>query len=236
VHAAAIEGVAPTWSDAAEVLGRELLGGCILGVLGWLLIHHLLPRSADYATGLLVSLPAVTGLYVTSLHLHVSGPSTTVVAGLLAGNLTLYKLNAGVLVPLRNFWKGLDEVLNALLFVFVGLHIVLIDPLAGVVTGVPGSVAILAVLAGRAVAVRLAVSGLDALGAIRASRWGGPSCSPGWPPRRAVAGACGVAAGQRLEPLLLNMTFATVVFSIVVQGLTIQRLFGKADLVHLLGR
>src|SRR3954451_21120526 len=172
VHAAAIEDVAPTWSDAAEVLGREVLGGCILGVLGWLLIHHLLPRSADYATGPLVSLPAVAGLYVTALHLHVSGPSTTVVAGLLAGNLALYKLNAGVLVPLRTFWKGLDAVLNALLFVFVGLHVVLINPLAGVVTGVPGSIAIMAVLTGRAVAVGLTVSGLDAMGAIRADRWG----------------------------------------------------------------
>ena len=91
--ATAVEGVVLDLERCRrEAFVRELLGGCALGVLGWLVIHHLLPRATDYATGLLVSLAAVAGLYGTALHLHVSGPIATVVAGLLAGNLTLRKV------------------------------------------------------------------------------------------------------------------------------------------------
>lgn len=233
--ASAVEGIAPTWSGAGAILARELLGGAALGGLGWLLLDHLLPRATNYATGLLISLAAVAGLYAAALQLDVSGPIATVVAGLLAGNLTAHHLRTAVLEPLRVFWTGLDQVLNALLFVFVGLHVVLLDPLVGMIAGVPGLVAIVAVLAGRAVAVGLLVAALDAAGVIRAHvtgltrllTWGG------------LRGGLSLALAVSLpesswKPLLLNMTFATVVFSILVQGLTIRRLFTKDELAGLL--
>ena len=177
----AIGSSSPTWSGAGSIFVREVLGGCALGVIGWLIIHYLMLRANTYHTGLLVSLGAVACMYAAAQALHVSGPIATVVAGLLSGNLTGPRLSEGTTAPLRTFWWGLDEMLNALLFVFVGFHVVLINPLAGVIPGVPAVVAITAVLFARALTVAAIVGGLNAAGVIRADclgltkllTWGG---------------------------------------------------------------
>jgi Na+:H+ antiporter len=225
----------PTWSGAGSIFVREVLGGSTLGVIGWLIIHHLMLRANTYHTGLLVSLGAVACMYAAAQALHVSGPIATVVAGLLSGNITAPRLSEGTTAPLRTFWWGLDEMLNALLFVFVGFHVVLIDPLADVIPGVPGTVAIAAVLVARALTVAAIVGGLNSVGVIRANclglikllTWGG------------LRGGLSLALAVSLpdsswKPLILNMTFAVVVFSIVVQGLTIGRMFSKDQLAGLL--
>ena len=232
---AAISGSAASLSDAGSILVREVLGGLALGVVVWLVIHYLMLRSNAYCTGLLVSLGAVACMYAAAQHVHVSGPIATVVAGLLSGNITAPRLNEATVAPLRSFWSGLDEVLNALLFVFVGFHVVLINPLQDVVPGVPALVSIAAVLVARALTVLTIVRGLDAAGLIRADclgltkllTWGG------------LRGGLSLALAVSLpespwKPLILNMTFAAVVFSIVVQGLTIERIFSKDQLAGLL--
>lgn len=111
-------------------------------------------------------------MYTAAQHLDVSGPIATVVAGLLAGNITGLRLSEATLAPLRTFWSGLDELLNALLSVFVGFHVVLINPLQGIVPGVPRLVAIIAVLFARALTVLSIVSGLNTAGIIRADCFG----------------------------------------------------------------
>ena len=192
-------------------------------------------RSNTYCTSLLVSLGTVASMYAASQHLDISGPIATVVAGLLSGNITASRLSDSLLAPLRTFWSGLDEVLNALLFVFVGFHVVLINPLQGVVPGVPGLVAIAAVLLVRALTVLTIVGGLNRAGLIRADcfgltkllTWGG------------LRGGLSLALAVSLpdsgwKPLILNMTFAVVVFSIIVQGLTIRRMFTQQQLAGLL--
>ncbi|MFZ1415593.1 MAG: sodium:proton antiporter [Defluviicoccus sp.] len=231
----AVGTAAPSWGGAAAVLVREVGGGAILGVIGWAVIHVLMVRTATYHTCLLVTLGAVASLYAAAQQLHVSGPIATVIAGLLSGNITGPRLSEEAKAPLRTFWTGLDDILNALLFVLVGLHVVLINPLVDVTPGVPALVAIVAVLVGRAVAVAIIVSGLhqirviraDCLGLTKLLTWGG------------LRGGLSLALVVSLpetswKPLLLNMTFAVVVFSIVVQGLTIQRLFSKEQLAGLL--
>jgi CPA1 family monovalent cation:H+ antiporter len=233
--AMAIDGGSPSWSAAASIFGREVLGGAVLGVFGWLVIHVLMLRAGTYHTSLLVSLGAVACLYAAAQHLHLSGPIATVVAGLLSGNVTGPRLSEGTRAPLRTFWTGLDDMLNALLFVFVGFHVVLINPLAGVTPGVPAAAAIIAVLVARALSVWVIVSSLnatnvihaDCLGLTKLLTWGG------------LRGGLSLALAVSLpdnswKPLILNMTFAVVVFSIVVQGLTIQRMFTKDRLEGLL--
>ena len=232
---AAISGGEAGLVDAGSIFVREVLGGATMGVVAWLIIHYMILRSTTYCTGLLVSLGGVAFMYAAAQHLDVSGPIATVVAGLLTGNITGPRLNEAILAPLRTFWSGLDEVLNALLFVFVGFHVVLINPLQGTVLGVPALVAIAAVLLARALTVSSIVGGLNAAGVIRADclgltkllTWGG------------LRGSLSLALAISLpdsswKPLILNMTFATVVFSIIVQGLTIQRMFTKERLVGLL--
>ena len=232
---AAISGSDASLAEAGSIFMREVLGGAAMGVAGWLVIHHLMLRSTTYCTGLLVSLGAVACLYAAAQHLDVSGPIATVVAGLLSGNLTATRLSEATLAPLRTFWSGLDEVLIALLFVFVGFHVVLINPLPGIVMGVPALVAIAAVLLARAVTVFGIVGGLNAVGAIRADclgltqllTWGG------------LRGGLSLALAVSLpdspwKPLMLNMTFAVVVFSVIVQGLTLQRMFTQERLAGML--
>jgi len=220
---------------AATIFAREVVGGAAIGVVGWLVLHLSMPRATTYSTGLLISLGAVSCLYAGAQYIHVSGPIATVVAGLLTGNVTGPRISRPVLEPLRIFWEGLDDVLNSLLFVFVGLHVVLINPLEDVPFGVPDLIAIAAVLVGRAVAVYTVVRGLDATGRVSADSvgltklltWGG------------LRGGLSLALAVSLpdtpwKPLLLNMTFAVVVFSIVVQGLTIRSLFTREQLEGLL--
>lgn len=231
----AISGGSPSWGGAGSIFIREVVGGAVLGVSGWLLIHFLMLRASTYHTSLLISIGAVASMYATAQHLHISGPIATVLAGLLTGNITGPRLSEGTTVPLRVFWTGLDDMLNALLFVFVGFHVVLINPLVGVTPGVPALVAITAVLLARALTVSAIVGGLNGAGVIRADclgltkllTWGG------------LRGGLSLALAVSLpdsswKPLILNMTFAVVVFSIVVQGLTIQRMFTKDQLTGLL--
>ena len=231
----AISGGDASLGEAGSIFGREVLGGAAMGIAGWLLIHALMLRSTTYRTGLLVSLGTVACLYAAAQHVEISAPIATVVAGLLTGNLTAPRIAEATLAPLRTFWAGLDEVLNALLFVFVGFHVVLVNPLPGVVLGVPALVAITAVLLARALTVFGIVGGLNAAGVIRADclgltqllTWGG------------LRGGLSLALAVSLpdspwKPLLLNMTFAVVVFSVVVQGLTLQRMFSQERLAGLL--
>lgn len=234
--AGAVEGTSPSWAGAGAMLVHELVGGAALGVLGWFVMDRLLPEATNYATGLLLALGVVACLYALALHLGVSGPIATVVAGIMTGHFTLHEVASEVRHPLSTFWIGLDQVLNALLFVFVGLHVVLIAPLSAAVAGVPALLAVLAVLAGRALAVGSVVRALVSAGIVHA-RVAGLSRLLTWGGLRGGLSLALVASlpPSPWQPLLLNMTFAAVLFSVVVQGLTIGRLFTAEELKGLLG-
>jgi NhaP-type Na+/H+ or K+/H+ antiporter len=233
--ASAISGGDASLADASSIFVREVLGGGAMGLAGWLVIHCLMLRTSTYCTSLLVSLVAVACMYAAAQHLDISGPIATVVAGLLTGNITVSRLDQTTFAPLQVFCTGLDEVLNALLFVFVGFHVVLINPLQGVVPGVRGLVAVTAVLFARARTVFTIVCGLhkasviraDCLGLTKLLTWGGL--------RGGLSLALAVSLpDNHLKPLILNITFAVVVFSIIVQGLTFQRMFTQERLASLL--
>jgi CPA1 family monovalent cation:H+ antiporter len=221
--------------EAGAIFAREVVGGTALGAVGWLILHWLMPRAGTYHTTLLVSLGAVACLYAVAQQLHVSGPIATVVAGLLTGNVTAPRVDEAVAAPVRTFWTGLDDLLNALLFVFVGLHVVLINPLVGVAPGVPAFSAITAVLVARALSVWLIVGGLNAVGVIRADSLGLTKLLTWGGLRGGLSLALAVSLPDSFwKPLILNMTFAAVVFSIVVQGLTIERMFAGRQLSEML--
>jgi CPA1 family monovalent cation:H+ antiporter len=233
--ASAIEGGEVSVAAAGAIFVREAFGGAVLGLIGWMLIHFLMLRSTSYSTGLLITLGAVTSLYAAAQHLDISGPIAMVIAGLLSGNITAPRMAEDMRAPLRTFWTGLDNVLNALLFVFVGFHVVLINPLQDVIPGIPGLVSIAAVLIARALSVSPIVGGLNLLKIIHADFFGLTQLLTWSGLRGGLSLALAVSLPESSwKPLIMNMTFAVVVFSIVVQGLTIRRIFSSERLAGLL--
>ncbi len=200
------------------LLGQEALGGAVLGLaLGYL--AFLMLKSVDnYQVEILITLALVTGGYALAGKLHLSGPIAVVVAGLLVGNHgRLLAMSERTREHLDTFWELVDEILNAVLFVLIGLELLVltIDWKAVAIS----LLAIPIVLAARWITVALPVLILGVRrpfspGAVRILTWGG------------LRGGISVALALSLppgpeRPVILAVTYAVVVFSIIVQGLTI---------------
>lgn len=214
---------------------REVLGGVGLGLLAGFATHYLLLRTKDFGNQLLATLATVSLGYSVALQIDVSGPIAVVVAGLLVGNVTAPRLTPEVHEPLRVFWSGIDDVLNSLLFVMIGLLVVTVHDLdqASLIKLLP--ITILVCLIARAISVYVPIAVLnrtpeldaDAVGLTKLLTWGG------------LRGGLALALALSLpdsaqKPLIINMTFAAVAFSVLVQGSTISKLFQPSYLKTLL--
>jgi CPA1 family monovalent cation:H+ antiporter len=214
---------------------REVLGGVGLGLAVGLALHLMLMRTKDYTNQLLATLGGVALGYSIALQIDVSGPIAMVVAGLVAGNVTMPRLAKEVRAPLQTFWSGIDEVLNSLLFVMIGLMVVVVHslPFAPLMKTLP--IAILVCLIVRAVSVYVPITALmmtrtldgDRNGVTKLLTWGG------------LRGGLALALALSLpeshdKPLIVNMTFAVVAFSVLVQGSTIAKFFKPSYLQGLL--
>ena len=203
---------------------REVVGGILFGLaIGWVVYRML--RSVDqYQVEIMLSLALVAGGYALAEFLHLSGPIAIVVAGLLIGNHgRAFAMSPKTNEHLDLFWQLVDEILNAILFVAIGLQV-----LALTFTGknlAAGVLAIAVVLAARLVSVGLPVWCLRRSDQFEPAlvpllTWGG------------LRGAISVALALSLpgpgEPgaiggrnVIVAMTYVVVVFSILVQGLTV---------------
>jgi len=219
----ATPGETPSAGSAALLLLREagggLLAGAALGYVGYRLI-----RTVDhFQTEVILTLALVMGGYALCHALGVSGPLAMVVAGLAIGNVSRSAAVSDVTRDyLEKFWEALDEVLNAVLFVLMGLELVVI----GVSPFYLGLGAVAAVLA---LGVRYVALALPTrlLGLSRQLpprtllilSWGGL--------RGGISLALALGLPDALHPdVFVPMTFAVVLFSAVVQGLTLKRLLG----------
>jgi CPA1 family monovalent cation:H+ antiporter len=212
------------------LLLQEAGGGIVLGLaLGWVTFHML--KSVDhYQVEVLLTLALVTGGYALAMKLHTSGPLTIVVAGLLIGNQgRTHAMSPQTRNRLDTFWELVDEILNAVLFVLIGLEILILTVTAQYLLA--ALLAIPMVLMIRLICVGIPVQLLRfrrefSPHAIKILTWGG------------LRGGISVALALSLpvEPetagkareLLLTVTFSVVIFSIVVQGLTIPYLLKRA--------
>ena len=211
-------GTAPTAGHALELLLHEAGGGLLFGfVLGYI-TFRLLKSVDNYQVEVLLTLAAVTGGYALASQLHVSGPLAMVVAGLMIGNHgRALAMSDTTRHYVDMFWELLDEILNAVLFVLIGMEVLVIAFSASILPA--AGLAIVVTLLGRLLTVGAPVGLLRGLfkvphGSWQVLTWGGLRGGI------SVALALSLPAGQEHD-LILALTYPVVAFSILVQGLTI---------------
>jgi len=213
-------GSAPTTGSALALLAREAGGGIAFDLVLGYVTYRLLKSVDEYQVEVLLTLAAVTGGYALASRLHISGPLAMVVSGLIIGNQgRALAMSDTTRHHLDMFWELLDEILNAVLFVLIGMEVLLISFSVPVL--VAGAVAIVVTLLARCLSVGLPVAALGGLfglptGSWRVLTWGGLRGGI------SVALALSLPVGPHRDTVLA-LTYCVVVFSILVQGLTIGR-------------
>lgn len=210
--------------DLLVLVVREVLGGAALGLLLGLLAYLMLKRIDNYQVEILISLALVTAGYAWAERLHFSAAITAVTAGLLVGNQgRAFAMSERTRRHLDTFWELIDEILNALLFVLLGLEVLVLPVRREYVLA--GLFAIAAVLLARFVATGLSLQLVRMVAApaphmVKLLTWGG--LRGGLPV--ALALVLRDHLPTRQADLLLVMTYFVVAFSILVQGLSMKPL------------
>jgi len=205
----------------AQLFAVEAFGGLALGIAAGLVAFYMMRAINDPAIELMITLALVTVTYAIALRLHVSGPIAMVAAGLLIGNHgAQFAMDERTRENVFQFWELIDEVLNSVLFMLIGLEVLILALNPGAAGLALATIPI--VLIGRLIAVALPIGLLrfrDTFedGAIRILTWAG------------LRGGISVALALSLpnneyKPVLLTATYAVVVFSILIQGMTVERL------------
>ena len=203
---------------------QEAIGGAVCGFVFGYLVYQLLLRVDNYQVEVLMTLALVMGGYAFADAFHLSGPIAMVVAGLLIGNQgRLLAMSESTQQHLDIFWELIDEVLNAVLFVLIGLEILILT-FTWDYFGV-GLIMIPVVLLARLVAVGVPITVLRRFqtfspGVIPILTWSG------------LRGGISIALALSLPPgperdIIVAVTYVLVIFSIVVQGLTVGSLVKK---------
>ncbi|MDG1904112.1 MAG: sodium:proton antiporter [Arenicella sp.] len=209
-----------TPSHVAILFVEEAVGGLLLGTALGLLGYYLMRSIDNYKVEVLLSLAIVMGGYSLAVALHTSGPIAIVVAGLITGQVLRSEvLSDQTCRSLNEFWELVDEILNVVLFALIGLE-VLIIPFEGQ-WFLASLFLIVIVIAIRFFSVGLPIRLIDwvttrklAPHLVKILTWGGLRGGI------SVALALSLPSGEYRD-LILFLTYVIVVFSIVVQGLTI---------------
>jgi CPA1 family monovalent cation:H+ antiporter len=210
-----------TFQLVAGLFVQETIGGLVVGLLLGYIGSQGIKRINDYQVTVLITVAMVMGGSLVTRHLQISGPLTMAAAGLVIGN---YGKRTAMSVTdkdyLDKFWEMVDEILSAMLFLIIGLELLLIPDIRQ--DWIIGCSAILIVLLSRYLSIRLPLWVIPGIGRFDAKTmavlvWGG------------LRGGVSVALALTIDPelhqnLFLSATYYVVVFSIVVQGLTIGKL------------
>ncbi|MBL4732389.1 MAG: sodium:proton antiporter [Rhizobiaceae bacterium] len=220
----AVSGGSIDFVHVGELFFVEAGGGALLGLItGWI-AYRAMAAIDEYTLEILITLGVVAATYALALRLHISGPIAVVITGLLVGNRgARIGMSETTRQHLFAFWELIDEILNSVLFLLIGLEVLIIsfDPSFGwlVIWTIP------LVLCSRLIAVSLPIFALSiwlkfTKGAIPVLTWGG------------LRGGISVALALSLpnnefKPMILMATYGVVLFSIVVQGLSVRWVIRK---------
>ncbi len=218
--AAVAAGGAITAGDIAALFVSEAIGGAALGLaLGWI-AYQAMKSIDEHNLEVLITLALVMTAYAVAFAIHVSGLIAVVVAGLLIGNHgTQFAMSDKTRDHVQKFWSLIDEVLNAVLFLIIGFEVIALSLSAQ--TALLMAISVPVVLGARFVSVSIPLTALRrrytfARGAIPVLTWGG------------LRGGISVALALSLPNIpakstILAITYGVVIFSIIVQGLTVER-------------
>lgn len=211
----------PTFLSITWLFLKEAVGGALFGLAAGYGAYRLLRTVDNYQVEVLITLALVMASYAAAEAMHISAPIAAVAAGLLIGNhgRTL-AMSDKTIEHVDMFWELIDEILNGMLFVLLGFELLILTFESSNFTA--GLIAIPAVLLARFIGVSLPILLLKfkrefSPNAIKVLTWGG------------LRGGISVALALSLpaspqRDLILMMTYVVVVFSILVQGLTVGKL------------
>ena len=204
-----------------ELFFTEAVGGAILGLVAGYACYRAMGQIDEHNLEVLITLAMVMVTYAVAIRLHLSGPIAMVVAGLFIGNRGMKNaVSDKTRDYVEKFWSLLDEILNSVLFLLIGLEVLVVaqrmDHIGVALLAIPVT------LMARWISVSVPITILArwrsfTKGAIPILTWGG------------LRGGIAVALALSLpvneyKPTILTITYAVVLFSIIVQGLTIKPL------------
>jgi len=226
-----IAGLGHTGEEALGLAGvatmvlTEIGGAVVLGMAAGWVAYQMLLQVDQYKVEVMITLALCAGLYSAATALGASGPIAVVIAGLFIGNTgRRYAMSETTVARLDVFWELIDEILNVVLFVLIGMEVLVLEFDGS--TLIAGLIAIPLVLLARLIAVGSAVGVLRrwrtfSPHVVKILTWGG------------LRGGISVALALSLpmsfpqRNVIVTMTYVVVIFSIVVQGLTIGRLVSR---------
>ena len=224
----------PTVLSVSQLFLQEAIGGIVYGFILGLIFHYLICSTDDHSMELLLTIGIPTAGYAFAEIIHVSGPLAMVVSGIMIGNWTRYiGFSKESEEHLDHFWELVDEFLNGLLFLLIGMT--MLEFSFHQEDWILMAIAIPLVLLSRYLSVKLPYIGFSRYRqynpmSVKILTWGGLRGG------LALAMAMAVPAGVIVIPakdidvreIILVMTYSVVVFSILIQGSTITSLIEKA--------
>ena len=216
-----------TVSSVSFLFIQEAIGGALYGFVIGGLTFYMLRSVNNYQVEILLTLALVMGGYALAMVLHISGPIAMVVAGLLIGNHgRVLAMSESTREHLDTFWELIDEILNAVLFLLIGLEVLILvyhtEYFLAALAIIP------VVLLSRFISVSIPIQLMKNIrdfspGVTRLMTWGGLRGGI------SVALALSLPQGEERE-VILAVTYAVVIFSILVQGLTLGSLVKQVQL------